>query len=322
MKITGLALAAALIAGLCPATATAAAGQESAEQQPASCQTLTVAEALEQAEGACVILNAYVVDGLLMDDLLHRYVQPRLYNDPSSSGRQIGLTGWAISAGMKGAAKIRAIGLMRRCDDAGPAGNLLPKAVGEDFCDRQRGYYLAIQQAETLANIPMQRGLRRDGEALGNLRPIPAGAVRHGMLQEFGMVIRALRRDGGAALRSRLPEPKPKRWIAAEALGPDMQIEILGWRTPDWADAESQQSWAAQAAERAEVIACAMDAARAKQNLWPISTRDIGLAADRPYICARLSARGEDHVIAGHDGSTQGGVIIDYSIDENPAVEG
>jgi hypothetical protein len=289
------------------------------------CAVMSVAQALQQDEGTCVSLQGFAVDGVMMDHLLDRYRQPQLYNDPSSSGTQIGLMGWRDAAGVSGAARMKAVGVVRLCE-AALSSDLLPKSQGADFCDRHSGLFLDVRQAAVLGHVSMPRGLRRDGTALGDLVPVSKHAVRHSMMQVWAVLQRRLAIVGAERLRLMLPEPRPPRLAVDAALQQGSKLEIFGWRVPRWADAGAQAALHQQGTARAEVIACAMRADDAAQNLWPISTRDIGMAADRPYLCVRLVETGED---SQHDDGGDGvniqyvdGVVVEYLVDENPAVEG
>lgn len=289
------------------------------------CAVMSVAQALQQDEGACVSLQGFAVDGVMMDHLLDRYRQPRYYNDPSSSGAQIGLMGWRDAAGVSGAARIKAVGVVRRCA-AALSSDLLPKSQETDFCDQHNGLFLDVQQAAVLEHVPMPRGLRRDGTDLGDLVPVSEYAISHSMMQVWSVLQRRLRIVGADRLRMMLPEPRLPRLAVDAALQQGSKLKIFGWRVPRWADAGAQAALRQQSVARAEVIACAMSAEDAEQDLWPISTRDIGMAADRRYLCVRLVEASED---LQHDDSGEGvniqyvdGAIVEYPIDENPAVEG
>jgi hypothetical protein len=284
-----LAACLAALAGMWAAPALAEEGGADA------CASATVAEAIAMGAGAgCVSMEAYAVGGLLMDAPLHRYAQERRYNEPSSSGLLLGLSGWQDIADARGAAKLRVSGTVRECA-AQASGNLLPHPSGAEFCDQRGGLYLDVKKAELLERAVLTRGTAADGAEWGNLSPLPHGTERDAMLVAFQAF---LVKDG-------FGDAVPNHVVGAGAVS-----EIFGWRKPLWAGPESQSAWAAQAVNRAEVIACSMNQAHAAKGYWPISTRDIGLAPDRPYACVRLE-RGAD-----------GYVTRIAVVDDNPAVEG
>lgn len=274
----------------------------------ATCRVASVAQALLGTVGDCFTITAYAVDGLLMDDSQHIYAQPSHYNDPSSSGVQLGLAGWADDSAARGAVQLRVTGQLRQCSDSA-GGNLLPNAEN-GFCDRQRGLYLDVQSAEALGRSAVRRAVRADGAMLGNLIPLAHGPIREALLAEFRTSIAAHRADGGQSLWAMIGHPRGDHFLAQSALADDAAVEVFGWRTPVWAGATEQAALGAQGQVMPEAVACAMDAGRAAQNLWPISTRDIGLAATRPYICLRAAQQ------------ANGRVTLEYSVDSNPAVEG
>lgn len=313
-------LAALLLALPMPAQAESGANVGSS-----GCAVMSVAKALQQGEGDCVSLQGFVVDGVMMDHLLDRYRPPQLYNDPSSSGAQIGLMGWRDAASVSGAARMKAVGVVRRCDAALP-GDLLPNPQGADFCERHKGLFLEVRQTDVLGHVPMPRGLRADGKALGDLVPVSEYAIRHSMMQVWGVLHRRLAIVGAERLRLMFPDPRPPHLAVDAALQHDSKLKIFGWRVPPWADAGAKEALHLQGTARAEVIACAMSAEAAAQDLWPISTRDIGVAADRPYLCVRLIEAGEDsQQLEGGQGLNiqyVDGVMVEYLVDENPAVEG
>lgn len=245
------------------------------------------------AGAGCVQLDAYAVDGLLMDNALHRYARERRYNEPSSTGLLLGMAGWQDADGAKGAARLRIRGTVRACA-AEASGNLLPHPSGAQFCDKYGGLYLDVERADVLERAVLKRATAADGAEWGNLARLADGNERDAMLVAF---LAFLIKDGfGDAL--------PKAAYGAESVA-----EIFGWRPPLWAGPESSEAWAAQTATLAEVIACTISKEGAAQNRWPISTRDIGVAPERPYGCVRLE-RG-----AGLS------VTPIWAVDENPAVE-
>lgn len=285
--------------------AVAAAGQAN---DAATCRVASVAQALVGVVGDCFTITAYAVDGLLMDDSQHIYAQPNHYNDPSSSGVQLGLAGWADDSAAQGAVQLRVTGRLRQCSDSA-GGNLLPNAES-GFCDRQRGLYLDVERAELMERSPLRRAVRADGAMLGNLIPLAQGRVREALIAEFRTSIAAHRADGGKALRAMMGHPRGDHFLAQSALADDAAVEVFGWRAPAWAGAAEQAALGTQGRVMPEAVVCAMDAEWAAQNLWPISTRDVGLAATRPYICVRAAQQAD------------GRVSLEYSVDSNPAVEG
>lgn len=296
-------------------------------EKASACAVISVAQAIAGADrsGAeaesCVTIQAWLVGDVLMDRPEDRYSLPRLYNDPSSSGVQLGLTGWvdaensgdALGQGRKpraaSAAHLRLTGRLRRCDPPA-SGNLLPDPAGADFCQRNAGLYLAADAAELLNRAPLVRAVAAARGAKGNLVPLDQGRVRDSMLAAFQAVLAPHRGDGGQVMRRIMGLPSDAAWAGQSALASDASIEILGWREPAWADAAARAGWAEQQRGAAEAVACAMDPGRASRNLWPISTRDIGIAINRPYLCARLKQ------------SADGRIAIEWPVDAQPAEEG
>lgn len=291
-------------------TAFAAEREADAGAGSAPCAAVRVAEAIASGPGpGCVVIEGWAMGDMLMDAARDRYARQRIYNDPSSSGRQLGLANWQDEDGGIGAAHVRLTGTLRRCENAS-FGNLLPHPAGAEFCENMTGLYLDVDRAQLMGRAPLVRAVAGDGADLGNLTPIADGPVRRAMLAAFQPILDRHRADGGAALRQMLPQAQRRDFAAQGALASDAAIEVLGWREPAWADEAARAAWAQQAARHAEAIVCAMDAGRAARNLWPISTQDIGLAAGRPYFCVRLSQRADDRVQA------------EQTVDENPAGEG
>lgn len=305
------------LAAALAAPGAAAGASEPHPAGPAPCAAVSVAQAVAAgADGACVAIEGWAVGDMLMDAARDRYAWQRLYNDPSSSGAQLGLVNWQDDAGGVGAVRLRLTGTIRRCDNAA-SGNLLPHPAGAEFCENKAGLYLDVAAAQALGRAPLVRAVAGDGAGLGNLTPVPAGPVRSAMLAAFQPIWDRHRADGGAALRQKLAgglagdvAGTGQGFAAQSALTPDAAVEVLGWREPIWADESARMVWAQQAANYAEAIVCAMDAARAARNLWPVSTLDIGLAPDRPYFCVRLSQ------------PASGAVQSEWTVDPNPAGEG
>lgn len=322
LRFSALALILATAIGL----ADISKAQEPVEQA-SICPSMRVAQAIMAAQETgietqgCVTLQAWWVDGLLMDTPEDRYEPQRLYNDPSSSGLQLGLTGWidaenitsAMGQGgvprVASAAHLRLTGKLRRCDPTA-SGNLLPDPAGVDFCQRSAGLYLAADTAELLGHVPLVRAVAASKGAKGNLVPLAQGPVREAMFAAFQPILAQHRADGGKILRRIMGLPSDAAWAGQPALAGDAVIAILGWREPLWADAAARAGWAEQERGAAEAVACAMDPGRASRNLWPISTRDIGIAANRPYLCVRLKQ------------SADGRIAPEYSVDAYPAEEG
>lgn len=297
-----------LLLGSAAGTGGVAVAADERDARAGSCAVVSVEEALNGVVGDCLTITAYALDGLLIDDGLHIYAQPSRYNDPSSSGVQLGLAGWSDDSAGQGAADLRVTGVLRQCSDVA-GGNLLPSAK-YDFCDDHRGLYLDVQSAEVLRRSAVRRAVRADGASLGNLVPLAQGPVREALLAEFRTVFAGHRADGGKMLRAMMGLPLGAEFPAQSALADDAVIEVFGWRMPAWAGAAEQAVLSGQGQAMPEAIACVMDARRATQNLWPISTRDIGLAATRPYICIGAAQQAD------------GRVALRYSMDSNPAVEG
>lgn len=290
------------------------AGSEAvaADQEDAlTCRAASVVQVLDGGEGKCFTVTGTAQGGVLVEHGLHLYAQPWLYNDPSSSGLQLGLSDWEDDdayAGALGAAHLKVTGVLRRCAEES-GGNLLPEGAGS-YCEGRRGLYLDVRQAEISGRAPIRRAVRADGVSLGNLVPLADSPLRERLLAEFRTIMTSHRADGGARLRLMLPQPRPDRFVGDAALAKDAAVEILGWRTPAWAGEDEAAGLHSQGGVMPEAIACVMDKERAAQNLWPISTRDIGIAAARPYICAHLSQHAD------------GRISVEFRVDENPAVEG
>lgn len=274
------------------------------------CAAVSVAQAIVSGAGeSCVAIEGWAVGDMVMDAGRDRYARQRTYNDPSSSGVQLGLANWQDEEGRVGAVQLRLTGKLRRCENAA-SGNLLPHPAGAEFCENNAGLYLDVDTVQVMGRAPLVRAVAGDGADMGNLTPIADGPVRRAMLAAFQPILDRHRADGGAALRQMLPGGQRSGFPVQEALAPDAAIEVLGWREPVWADDGTRAAWAQQAADHAEAIVCAMDRERAARNLWPISAQDIGLAAGRPYFCARLSQ--------GADGRVQ----AELTVDDHPAGEG
>lgn len=254
----------AVLWGLAFAAFSAAA----AEPAPSS-----VAEAIARGPSdQPVTLSAWAVRGELLDDVMDRYAAETRYNDPSSSERRLGARGvladWRSDAAE--ARRVTVTGKVQRCGEVG--GNLLAMIEAEaDFCAKRRGLYLQIDRAEAGEGVPLIRGLAADAAGRGNLLPLSADSpVRAAVLAWFVEEI-----IGGL-----------------EALATNPAVEVFGWRKPLWADAEVESSWQQQGATAPEAIICVMEQSLAEQGLWPISTKDIGNAKGRPYLCAQIMSTG------------------------------
>ena len=243
--------------------------------------SLSVAEALARGPSeAAVQVSAWAVRSELMDDPMDRYAAETRYNDPSSSGKRLGYRGAegalaALPAAEAAVAqRVTLTGRVKRCGEGegagGGDGNLLAVVDAADFCAQHRGLYLDVAAMQAGESQPLVRGLAVDHAGQGNLLPLAAHSpVRAAVIAWF--------REAYGPLEQLVANPV---------------VELFGWRKPLWADGAVEAAWQQQSAAAPEAILCVMEREKADQGLWPISTKDIGNAKGRPYLCAQIMSTG------------------------------
>lgn len=292
---------------------------------PADSPGMTVAEIValgSKAVGRCVSTDGWARGDTLQADNLARYRLQRIYNDPSSTGAILGLYGRDYSLPQVAA---RVVGRIGDCDALHEQVKTLgPGKVVGGFCSFSKGFYIEANEIKETGPADPVRLTARTAPGLGNLAPMADGPAREKLAAAFAPLLIAFRAGDRDALQRFLPYRsasgynvayigEPPRWDRHVAiltederipLLDDPKVEILGWRTPLWADAETVAGNRADMQRTTRGIACAATQASAAAGLWPILEADAAVAPRRPYICVEISidAKGVAQYSISHDG--------------------
>lgn len=256
--------------------------------QPASVSELSLAGAA--AEGRCVAVTGWYDGRVLYPDISALYRERTLRDDRDR----------VVVAGVPNALHDRAVALRAMMVPCPPGG-------GGDWevrlvCAAGAERFLWVAEATQVHGTPFVRPTLATRTAdIGNLAPLAGGDEGAALRTAAAPLFAAMAARDEVALTRLLAHsqmPVPARFViqAAEATtarwpqtGPE--LFVLGWRMP--ADATSEQEAALRARQDTEGVVCAADAAFAAARAWPVSSRDLSVHPDRPYVCALVWLRGE-----------------------------
>lgn len=256
--------------------------------------------------GVCVRVQGIVSGMQLLADERARYRLEARYNDPSSTGAIVGLM-FATHAGDDTPKQAQIVGRIVDCDrinaDNGPRHHGQGDVVAimdDSFCGRYRGRAIEVVSIDDAQPVTLTRLTRAQaGPDLGNLSPLPDGAVRQRIARTIAQLATAVSARDGAAIRRLHTDPRTGAVAGdveeVEALyatlpsGSPVTTQIFGWREPRWVDAGWQAEQAA--AHTAEAIAC-LSAVPDAAARWPIDSKDTDNSVGRPYVCTRATVVG------------------------------
>lgn len=249
--------------------------------------------------GDCIAIDGVRIGHILAADGAARYMPETRENDPSSTGRILGLVGDVANLPPQ---RTRIIGWLADCAAIRPN---VGASVG--YCDVFKGRVLHIAAVADGGDAPLTRLTRAmAGADAGDLAPLADGDVtrqmaaaaarflgllrsgdRPGLTQMLGGGADGRRDDAGVGQSLGLMLDDASSPFASVRDGDSSAIatQLFGWKAPLWADA----AWHAARTRTgtAEALACFSAAPNAAAT-WPIDSRDADNVAGRPYACVRI----------------------------------
>lgn len=295
-KIIAKFLALSLLLG---ASGASAQGNAAPTCDAAHARVSDFATAMTLPVGDCIAMDGVRIGHIFAADGAARYMQESRENDPSSTGRILGLVGDVANRPPQ---RARIIGWLADCAAIRPN---IGASIG--YCDVFKGRVLHIAAVQDGGDAPLTRLTRAmAGADAGDLSPLADGDVarqmaaaaarfltllrngdRAGLTQMLGGGTDGRRDDAGVdqSLHLMLDDAASPFASVRRADGSAIVSRVFGWKAPLWADA----AWHAARTRTgtAEGLAC-FSAAPNADALWPIDSRDADNIAGRPYACVRI----------------------------------